>query len=282
VRKIPFCVVVAVWFGFTLQSLGSPLPADGNSPAATNASDEAVAMVTTVPTSSKAKPLPPRGKVGIALKVSSLGAGVETAVPVMGRADIRAGFNLLNYNRALNADGVTYVAKLNFRSSEAYFDWYPMHGSFHLSPGALFYNGNNVTANALIPGKQTLTFENVSYSSDPKKPLTGTAQIGFRKIAPAFLVGWGNLLSRTHRRWSIPVEFGVVYQSAPQLALSFTGNACAPDGKHCQPVANNSTYQKDVADEQTKLNREISLFRFYPVISIGFGYKFGGGNRQSQ
>ena len=26
--------------------------------------------------------------------------------------------------------------------------------------------------------------------------------------------------------------------------------------------------------EQTKINRSLSPFKFYPVISVGFGYKF--------
>jgi hypothetical protein len=213
-------------------------------------------------------------KIGIGVKVSSLGVGFEAAVPVMGRANIRAGFNMFQYDRTLSQDGVSYVGKLNFRSSEAYFDWFPFGGSFHLSPGVLLYNGNKITANASVPPNQTFSFNGQDYASDASDPLTGAAKLDFKRLDPAFLVGWGNLAPRGRKHWSIPVELGAVYQNVPRLLLNFSGSACDAGGVNCQPVAGDSSFQSNLQAERDKLNHDLAPFKFYPVISIGFGYKF--------
>ncbi|HWF92786.1 MAG TPA: hypothetical protein VN684_10915 [Terriglobales bacterium] len=214
------------------------------------------------------------GKIGIGVKVSSLGVGFEAAIPVMSRANIRAGFNMFQYDRTLSQDGVSYVGKLNFRSSEAYFDWFPFGGSFHLSPGVLLYNGNKITANASVPPNQTFSFNGQDYASDANDPLTGDAKLDFRRLDPAFVLGWGNLAPRGRKHWSIPVEFGAVYQNVPRLLLNFSGSACDAGGVNCQPVAGDPSFQSNLQAERDKLNHDLAPFKFYPVISIGFGYKF--------
>ena len=226
------------------------------------------------PPSAKPRAFNSFGKIGIGVKVSPLGLGFEAAVPVMSNANIRAGFNMFNYSRTFNQDGVGYAGKLNFASTEAYFDWFPFHGSFHLSPGLLVYNGNKITANASVPGNQTFTFNDTDYASDPNDPLNGNAKIDFKRVAPAFVVGWGNLVPRSHKHWSIPVEFGAIYQNAPRLAMNFSGSACDSSGVNCQSVVSDPSFQTNLQAEQTKLNKDIAPFKFYPIISVGFGFKF--------
>lgn len=226
------------------------------------------------PPAAKPRTFDSAGKIGIGVKVSSLGVGFEAAVPVMSRANIRAGFNMFNYDRTLSQDGVSYQGKLNFRSSEAYFDWFPFGGSFHLSPGVVLYNGNKITANASVPANQTFSFNGQDYASDASDPLTGDAKLDFKRLDPAFLLGWGNLAPRGRKHWSIPVEFGAVYQDAPRLLLNFTGSACDAGGVNCQAVAGDPSFQSNLQAERDKLNHDLAPFKFYPVISIGFGYKF--------
>src|SRR5579864_3116014 len=112
----------------------------------------------------------PFSRLGVALKASLLGAGIEAATPLTPRSNLRAGFNMFSYDRGFNKDGVSYAGQLRFRSVEAHYDWFPFHGSFHLSPGVLVYNGNQLTANAFAPGGHTFTLNNPTYSSDPADP----------------------------------------------------------------------------------------------------------------
>jgi hypothetical protein len=147
VKKLAL-IAGALLFSISLLSTALASDAVGNSANAPQDSSAHVQVQT--PPSAKPSVFGPSGKIGLGVKISSLGVGVEAAAPVMSHANVRVGFNFFNYDRTLSQDGVTYVGKLNFRSTEAYFDWFPLHGSFHLSPGLLVYNGNKVTANSLV------------------------------------------------------------------------------------------------------------------------------------
>jgi hypothetical protein len=157
----------------------------------------------------------PFSRLGIAIKLSSLGPGIEAATPLSHRSNLRAGFNMFIYDRSFDSDGVTYTGELSLRSAEAHYDWFPFGGSFHLSPGVLIYNGNQVTANAFVPGGKTFTLDKTNYTSDPANPITGTGKLDFNKAGPMFTVGWGNLLPRNHRHYSVPFEVGFVYTGTP-------------------------------------------------------------------
>ena len=208
------------------------------------------------------------------IKLSSLGIGGEAALPITSKMDIRAGFNALSYSRNFNKDGVAYAGQLNFRSVEAHYDWFPFGGGFHLSPGMLVYNGNKVTANASVAGGQTFDLDGTTYASDPNNPVTGKGKIDFRKVAPTFTLGWGSLLPRSGRHWSIPFEIGAAYQNAPRATLSLSGGACDSTGLNCRDINSDPTVLSNVQAEQAKLNKDMSSFKFYPLISIGFGYRF--------
>ncbi len=210
----------------------------------------------------------------VGAKASTFGIGFEGAVPVGGRINIRGGGNFFNYNRTFDKDGVTYRGEVKFRSAEAHLDWLPMAGGFHISPGVLIYNGNEADANAFVPGGQTFTLNDTDYVSDPANPMRGTGKIDFLKAAPMVTAGFGNLIPRGGRHWSIPFEFGVVFQGAPRAHLSFTGGACDAGGVNCRPIDTDPTVQSNVLAEQNKINHDISAFKVYPVISIGFAVNF--------
>jgi hypothetical protein len=123
---------------------------------------------------------------------------------------------MFNYDRSFNQDGITYAGQLHFRSVEAHYDWFPFSGSFHLSPGVLVYNGNQLAANASVPGGKTFTLNHTTYASDPTDPINGTGKVDFAKAGPMLTVGWGNLLPRNRRHFSFPFEVGVIYTGAPR------------------------------------------------------------------
>jgi hypothetical protein len=177
----------------------------------------------------------PFSSAGIGIKVSLLGAGVEVATPLSRRFNIRGGFNAFSYDRGFNKDGVAYAGQLSFRSGEAHLDWFPFGRSFHLSPGALVYNGNQIKANASVAAGQTFTLNDTTYTSDPADPVTGLGKVNFKKAGPMLTAGWGDLLPRGHKRFSIPFEFGAIYTGAPQAALSLAGSACDSSGATAAP-----------------------------------------------
>jgi hypothetical protein len=212
-------------------------------------------------------------KVGIGLKISDLGVGVEAAVPLLAKANLRGGVNYFQYNRAMTNDGIHYAGQLQFRSAEAHFDWFPI-GGLHVSPGVLFYNGNQLTATAAVPGGQNFTLSGTSYKSDPLAPVTGSGKLDFVKVSPSIMVGVGNLIPRSGRHFSFLFEVGGAYQGSARVALNLTGNVCDPTtGLACVPTSN-PTVQANILAQQQKLSKDVNPYRFFPVISTGIGFNF--------
>jgi hypothetical protein len=211
--------------------------------------------------------------VGIGVKISTLGAGIETAVPLAAKANLRGGVNFFQYNRAIINDGIHYAGQLQFRSAEAHFDWFPF-GGFHVSPGVLFYNGNQLTASASVPGGQNFTLNGTAYQSDSTNPVTGTGKLDFVKVSPSIMLGFGNLIPRSGRHFSFLFEVGGAYQGSARVALNLTGNVCdTATGMICKSTSD-PTVQANVLAQQQKIRNDINPYRFFPVVSIGFGFNF--------
>jgi len=216
-----------------------------------------------------------RFPVGVGIKVSSLGAGAEVALQLAQRFNARVGFSAFSYDRTFNKDGVSYLGTLHLRSIPALLDFFPFGGGFHLSPGLLVYNGNRVNANAAVPGGQSFTLGGTTYFSDAAQPVNGTGKLSLNPAAPMFLFGWGNLVPRSHRRFSVSIEAGAAYHGPPNIKLNLSGSVCADAiGTNCRAISSDPTVQSHMVTEQNKLNHNASSYKFYPVISFGVGYKF--------
>jgi hypothetical protein len=221
-------------------------------------------------------PLSPEGprRIGVGAKISLLGIGGEAAVLVSKRINVRGGFNFFNYSRGFTKDGIDYGAELAFRSGEAHLDLFPFAGSLHLSPGLLFYNDNHIAATAAVGANQQFTLGGVSYTSSAANPVNGTARVGFNKVAPTFLIGFGNLIPRNRRRFSFTTEIGVAYTGAPKASLNLQGIACTNPVVICVNAGTDPTVQANVQSEVAKVNKDMSAFKIYPLASFGFGVNF--------
>lgn len=213
------------------------------------------------------------GLLGAGMRLSTLGAGAEIGVSLSNRLNVRGGFNIFQYHRGFNHDGVSYKGQLNLRSGEAHLDWYPLGHTFHLSPGLLVYNGNGATAAANVPAGSTFTLGGTTYTSDLTNPITGTGKLDFVKVAPTAMFGFGNLVPQS-RHFTYNFELGAVFQGSARTKLNLTGNACDAAGANCVNAATDPAVQQNVVAEQAKINNKLSLFKYYPVISFGFGYRF--------
>ena len=213
------------------------------------------------------------GRIGVGVKFSSLGAGAEVAVSITSHSNVRGGFNIFRYSENFTKDSIPYRGQVVFQSIEALYDWFPFGGGFHLSPGVLAYNGNQVKANAFIAGGRTFTLGGTSYMSDPANPILGSGKTNFYTVAPMFVVGYGNLVPRSGKHFSIPVEVGFVFQGSPNVSLNLTGNVCNPTGGACRSVSDPAV-QSQVQAEQKKINNDISWLQVYPIVSVGLAFKF--------
>jgi len=210
--------------------------------------------------------------LGVGVKVGTLGIGFQVGTALASRVNLRGGANFFNYNDSITEDGVLYNGTLQLRSVEAKLDLFVI-GGFRVTPGLLLYNNNNVSATATVPTGTTITLGGVSYTSNPADPLHGTASIGFSKFAPTLAIGFGNLLPRSARHWSLSTDIGVAFSDAPSFGLGLTGSACVNNGTVCQPTTTPSI-AANVEAQRVKIQNDIKDFKYYPDVSIMFGYKF--------
>jgi hypothetical protein len=126
----------------------------------------------------------------------------------------------------------------------------------------------------VVPGGQSITLNDFTYTSDPKSPLNGSGNVVFWKAAPKLTLGWGDLIPRSGRRWSFLAEVGIAYQGTPRTSLAFQGNVCNSSGLNCVSAATNPTVQANIVGEQGKINYNLYPLRFYPIVSVGFGFNF--------
>lgn len=219
---------------------------------------------------------PPRtqSRFGLQGRMSTLGVGVDSSFRLARRANLRIGFNDFSHGANYTADsGLRYAAKVKMRSVQMLVDVFPFANGFHLSPGLLLYNGNQVTAKLSVAPGQRFDAEDTVAVSDPKNPITGTATTSLRKIAPAFLFGYGNLLSRK-RHIGFTFDAGVVFQGSPGATLNIGGSGCDSSGLHCQKILDDPDVRSEIRDEQQRMNNKLGIVKFYPLVSMGFGYRF--------
>jgi len=212
---------------------------------------------------------------GFGVAAGSLGAGVQGAVSVTKHSNVRGGFNIFSFSDNFNKDGISYGATLKLRSAQVTYDQYVPHlGGFHISPGALIYDGNSGSASANVPSGSTFTLGSTTYYSGAASPVTGSGEISFQKAAPMMLFGFGNLLPRSHRRLGFSLEAGVVFQGSPNAKLNLGGTSCLTSATAgCLNAATDPTVQANMQSEQSKLNNDLKPFKYYPVISFGLSYK---------
>ena len=214
------------------------------------------------------------GKVGVGVRISTLGVGFETGVALTHKLNVRGGANFFSYSRTFNYDGISYKGNLDFRNGDLLVDWFPFGKVFHLSGGALIYNGNKINASANAPAGQPLTLGSTTYYSGNANPITGTGNLSFRKAAPEVLFGFGNLVPRT-RHFSFGFDAGVAFVGLPQTKIALQGTACTdPLQTNCVDAATDPTVQSNILAQQNKLNNKGKYAQYWPVLSMGFGYRF--------
>lgn len=248
-----------------------------------------LAIVVALPNSSRAlsandadAPPPPapspagffKPSFGIVAKGSMLGIGGDVGAAITPFFNVRGGFNGLSFNHGFSNDGIHYDGTLRLRSVEALVDITPLRDWFHISPGVLVYNGNQITATGNVPGGQNFTLGGATFRSSPIDPVHGTGKLVVKKAAPMVMFGFGNPIPHNHH-FTIFHDFGIVFQGTPTTTLNLAGSACDPvTGLACVNAATDPLVQTQVKAEQDKINKDTSIVKFYPVASLGIGIRF--------
>jgi hypothetical protein len=212
-------------------------------------------------------------KVGIGFVFGTLGLGGQGAVGLNWKLDIRGELNFFRISRSTVRNGITYDASIHLGNVGVLLDWFPWANGFHLSPGLLVYNGNEITGGASVKGGLPFTLNGTVYFASTTNPVTGSATIGLNKVAPEILLGWGTLLPSNHH-WSVIFDAGVLFWGSPNVTMNLTGDVCSFGQTNCRSISSDPTVQANIKAQEQKYTNDASSYKVFPVIQFGVGYRF--------
>lgn len=141
-----------------------------------------------------------------------------------------------------------------------------------MSAGMLYFH-NQIAATGAVGAGQSFTLGTTTYINSVDDPVGVNASVTYgRQVAPLVLLGFGNLLPRSGRHFSAPVEFGGAYLQAPTLNMQLTGTACTSQG--CFNAATNAQVQANLTSELRQIRSDLRLLQVYPVMSVGLACHF--------
>lgn len=231
----------------------------------------------------------PFSRIGIGADVSPLGIGIKSATVLTEYFDARLMGNFFNYNSAqFEIEGFRANADLHLASAAASLDWYPFNSVWRLSPGLMFFNGNQVSMKAqIVPGTSFKLNGQTFYGPTPNAttgvtPLIGRGVLGLHTHEPAFTIagGFGKFVPRSKRHWSFPSEFGVIFMGAPTADVNTSGWVCLDQAQtQCSNLANSADpvtvqFNDALQAQLVKWRKDLGKVRIYPIFSYSVVYSF--------
>lgn len=192
---------------------------------------------------------------GLGVKAGTLGVGVEATWRALPWVDVRAGFNRYDYDDSDTQAGIPYDATL---ALDTYYATANLR--FPLSPfrltGGLFSNGNELLLTSTADG--TYEIGGVDFNAADVGTLSSVTS--FSGTAPYLGVGYDfTVLGRV----GLNLDLGVLWQGDPEVAMTADG-----------VLASDPIFQSALEAERQELDDEISDYKAWPVISLGFVVNF--------
>lgn len=231
--------------------------------------------------------LKPFSKLALGGGVGVMGVNLQAATNINRHLNLRGTGNVFNYTvNDIKVSDFNLDAKVNFASAGVSLDYYPFptHG-LRLSPGVLFYNQNQITANASGTSGSDIKLNDVEYYSETAQPLTVDAKLGLntRKQAFTLTTGWGNMIPRKGGHFSFPFELGAAFTDVPTVNVKLTGYACATQeaaattngaSDSCYDMESNTEAQANLTTQVNKWKSDLDPMKVYPIFSFGVSYAF--------
>ena len=195
--------------------------------------------------------------LGLGVRAGTLGLGLEASWNPIPWLDVRAGGNRYDYDDTGSQAGVNYDATLRLDTYYATANFKFPLSPFRLSLGA-FSNNNEV----LMVSQNTGSFDigGVTYTAADVGTLQSTTS--FDSTSPYLGAGFD---FEVFNKIGLSLDFGVLWQGDPKVSLT-------SDGLLAQAL--DPAFLADLEAERQELEDEVDALKAYPVVGIGFHYKF--------
>jgi len=199
--------------------------------------------------------MPKESYYNMALKVGTLGVGVDFSMPITDYLNARLNVNGFKYSYDTTQNGIDYSATATLLSAGALLDYYPMSTNAFRISGGVYYNGNKIEGDVNVVGS---TFNGNTYANG-----SVALESKFNEVAPYIGIGWGN--KGEEKGWGFSVDIGAMYHGEPGIDATVTTTL---------PIAAATALKNDVEAERAKLEDDFKSYSFYPVVMIGATYTF--------
>lgn len=196
---------------------------------------------------------------GVGVKAGTLGLGLEATWRPLPYLDVRLGANTFEYDDHRTEAGINYDSTLDLSNYYATANLgFPL-SPFRLTAGA-FSNGNEiamVSSDALDPNID-VDIGGVPLNSVAVGNLTSVTS--FSSTAPYLGVGFDFTLAG---KVGLNLDFGVLWQGKPEVTMTADG-----------PLGQDPLVLQALDAEALELEDELSDYKAWPVISLGFVFNF--------
>lgn len=206
--------------------------------------------------------------LGVGLVAGTLGPGLTLTAPLSRVLNVRAigsgvsfGFDAdVDDSDGIQGNELEFEGDITLGAVGAVLDYHPFRNGFRASAG-LLYNFNEFEGTAVCEellcevGGQAVIGQGDEVSG----------QVDYSGLAPYLGFGWGNAVNKAGR-WSFSFDLGAMFTGSPDVAVRCT-----------QVFAGGATQalcDQQAGQEERELEDEVGDFNVYPVVSIGFGYRF--------
>ncbi len=192
---------------------------------------------------------------GIGAKVGTLGIGIEAIWRPIPFVDFRVGANAYDYTYDGFQAGLDYSGTLSLETVYATGNFHFPISPFRITAG-LFSNGNEIE----LASVDSATFDigGTTYTLADVGSLTSV--VSFEDTAPYLGIGFDfTVLDKV----GMNLDMGVLWQDEPVVTMQASGL-----------LANDPTFLAAAELERQQLADDMSSFKAYPVVSLGFVFNF--------
>ena len=192
---------------------------------------------------------------GVGVKVGTLGLGLEASWQPLTYLELRIGANTFSTEDDGDVAGIYYDQELNLESFYGTANIHFADSPMRVTAG-YYSNGNEV-----LLVNDTLEDQDIGNGTYLGAGIgTLSSSTTFANGAPYFGIGYDFTIKG---KIGMNVDFGVLWQGDPEVTLIADGALSTDPG-----------FQADLETERQELEKEMSEFKAWPLLQIGFVYKF--------
>jgi hypothetical protein len=191
----------------------------------------------------------------LGVKAGTLGIGIEATWRPIPWLDLRLGADQYDYDDPGSQAGVDYDAELSLETYHATASFRFPLSPMRLTAGAYV---NNNELNLVSQDAPTFEIGGTQFTSADVGTLSSSAY--FEGTAPYLGVGFDFEL---FGKVGLNIDFGVLWQGDPTVSLEADGL-----------LSNDQIFLDALESERQELESEIEDYKAWPVLSIGFNFKF--------